>query len=249
MAVRANITNPQPPVVDPMAKPSISTLYTAQLDVRRDGAPFITLETPLPENFMFGLTSNFDRPFAQPLSQLAGDAAGMGAEAALAEQGTRASTGMTSVVKYLSAAVWSSGSELTFDIPFVIHAYSNAQLEVVDVVKKLLQLAAPDEAAGFLKAPGPYIANFDAIKNGDYGANYQLGGDDITLSIGRFIVFNPCIIRNVQCTFDTQFDSTGAPLSAMVNVTFESYYTTTKADVEKLFDPLARGVRQFDAQQ
>lgn len=218
-------------------KTPLSSIYTAQLDVRRDGKPYITIDTPLPENFTLSLSSQYDRPFAKPLSELAGEALGGNGPsiAGQLENVTRASTGMTSIAKYLSAAVWSGGSTLTLDIPFVIHAYEDAKAEVSDKMKKLLQLVAPGEALGFLRAPGPYQANVSALLAGDVQNATTLGGDDVTLSIGRFFVFNPCIITNVVCTFDTQFEAQGQPLSATINVTFEAYYTTTKEDLDKFF--------------
>lgn len=221
-------------------KSAIASIYTAQLEVKRDGLPHLTIDTPLPENFTLSLSSQYDRPFAKPLSELAGEAMGKQAGSSLTENIARASTGMTSIAKYLSAAVWSGGSTLTIDIPFVIHAYENAQLEVSDKMKNLLQLVAPGEVLGMLRAPGPYQANVSALTSGDPVAgnlvnSFTLGGDDITLSIGRFFVFNPCIITNVVCTFDTQFESTGQPLAATINVTFEAYYTTTKEDLDKFF--------------
>lgn len=216
-------------------KSAISSIYTAQLEVKRDGAPYITIDTPLPENFTLSLSSQYDRPFAKPLSELGGEITGSQEGAQRIENVTRASTGMTSIAKYLSAAVWSGGSTLTIDIPFVIHAYEDARLEVGDKMKKLLQLVAPSEVVGMLRAPGPYQANVSAMMAGDVQNVTNLGGDDITLSIGRFFVFNPCIITNVVCTFDTQFEGQGQPLAATINVTFEAYYTTTKEDLDKFF--------------
>lgn len=216
-------------------KTPLSSVYTAQLDVRRDGKPYITIDTPLPENFTLSLSSQYDRPFAKPLSESAGEMAGAQEGAQRLENVTRASTGMTSIAKYLSAAVWSGGSTLTLDIPFVIHAYEDAKAEVSDKMKKLLQMVAPSEVLGFLRAPGPYQANVSAMLAGDVKNGGTLGGDDVTLSIGRFFVFNPCIITNVVCTFDTQFEAQGQPLAATINVTFEAYYTTTKEDLDKFF--------------
>lgn len=219
-------------------KSDLSSIYTAQLEVKRDGAPYLTIDTPLPENFTLSLSSQYDRPFAKPVSEWSGvqqAADAKGYDASLIESATRATTGMTSIVKFLGAAVWSGGSTLTLDIPFVIHAYENAQTEVSEKMKKLLQLVAPSEVLGMLRAPGPYQANFSAMMAGDIANAASLGGDDITLSIGRFFVFNPCIITNVVCTFDTQFEITGKPLAATINVTFEAYYTTTKEDLDKFF--------------
>jgi hypothetical protein len=219
----ANTVNPSPPPSTPRARPEISSIYTAQLDVRRDGESYINMDTPLPENFSMQLASQYDRPFAQPLSQSA-------------ETILRATTGATSVNKNLSGAVWSSGSTLTLSIPFVVTAYDNAREEVTDKMKKLLQLVAPSEGvAGMLMAPGPHVGNASAMLSGDFSGGVQLGGDDITLSIGRFLVFTPCIITDVNCTFDTQFDKDGQPIAATINVTFEAYWTTTKEDLDKFF--------------
>jgi len=216
-------------------KSDLSSIYTAQLEVKRDGGSYISIDTPLPENFTLSLSSQYDRPFAKPLSELAGEATGTGGAAGIGENVARASTGMTSIAKFLSAAVWSGGSTLTIDIPFVLHAYEDARTEIGDKMKKLLQLVTPSEVGGMLRAPGPYQANVSAMMAGDVGGALSLGGDDITLSIGRFFVFNPCIITNVVSTFDTQFEAQGQPLAATINVTFEAYFTTTKEDLDKFF--------------
>lgn len=236
MAGRYNMVNPQAPLSSPRAAPEISSLYTAQLEVRREGATYITMDTPLPENFSMQLASQYDRPFAKPLSEIGGDAAGAGGGAQNAENILRATTGATTINKYLSGAVWSAGSTLTLSIPFVITAYDNAALEVTDKMKKLLQLVAPSEGVGgMLMAPGPHVGNASALLAGDFSGGGQLSGDEVTLSIGRFLVFTPCIITDVNCTFDTQFDKTGQPIAATINVTFEAYWTTTKEDLDKFF--------------
>ena len=228
--------NPPPPPSKTKAKPEISSIYTAQLQVRRDGDMYIEMDTPLPENFGLHLTSTYDRPFAQPLSQSAGEASGTGSIAASAEQVLRATTGATSIVKNLSGAVWSSGSTLILTIPFAIVAYDDAYLEVTDKMKKLLQLVAPSEtAAGTLMAPGPHVGNAGAMLAGDFSGGVQLGGDEITLNVGRFFRFSPCVINDVNCTFDSQFDQFGNPIAATINVTFEAFWTTTKEDLDKFF--------------
>lgn len=231
-----NTVNPTPPPSTPRKRPSVDSIYTAQLDVRRDGDVYVQLDTFLPENFSMQLAAQYDRPFAQPLSQTAGDATGGGGIAQQAETILRASTGATSVNKNLSGAVWSSGSTLTLSIPFQVTAYDDARTEVTDKMKKLLQLVAPSEGlAGMLMAPGPHVGNASALLGGDFSGGVQLGGDEVTLSIGRFLVFSPCIITDVNCTFDTQFDNKGQPIAATINVTFEAYWTTTKEDLDKFF--------------
>lgn len=235
MGLYANLFNPKMP--NPTrSKPDISSIYTIQLDVKREGQTYLTLDTPIPENFGFSLASSYDRPFAKPLSEIAGNKLGMSEEAKIAEDVARASTGITSIMKYLSGAVWSSGSALTLSIPFVVVAHDNALMEVTDVIKKLTQLAAPSESfAGTLLAPGPHVGNATALLAGDFSGAMQLGGDEITLRIGRFMKFTPCIINSVHTTFDTQFDQMGSPISATINVEFEAFWTTTKEDLDKFF--------------
>lgn len=235
MGIIANPYNPKIPGTS-RSKPDISSIYTVQLEVRREGESYLNLDTPLPENFGFSLASSYDRPFAKPLSEMAGDKIGMGSEAKLAEDVARASTGLTSIMKYLSGAVWSSGSAMTISIPFVIVAHDNAYMEVTNTIKKLTQLAAPSESAvGTLVAPGPHVGNTAALLAGDFTSGMQLGGDEITLRIGRFMKFTPCIITSVHTTFDSQFDQSGNPIAATINVEFEAFWTTTKEDLDKFF--------------
>lgn len=217
-------------------KPELSSIYTAQLEVRRDGKTLVNLDTPLPENFGLHLTSTYDRPFAQPLSERVGEATGTSDITRQVETIARASTGQTSIVKGLSGAVWSGGSTLILTIPFAIVAYDSAYLEVTETMKSLLKLVAPSESlAGTLVAPGPHVGNAEALLAGDFSGGVALGGDEIILSVGRFFRFTPCIITDVNCTFDTQFDWMGNPIAATINVTFEAYWTTTQEDLDKFF--------------
>jgi hypothetical protein len=237
-AAVASIFNVTVPSGSAKAKPDIASIYTAQLEVRRHGELIINMDTPLPENFGLHLTSSYDRPFAQPLSETAGEKTGEGQGAQYAENISRATTGITSINKYLSGAVWSSGSTLILTIPFAIVAYDDAYLEVTDKMKKLLQLVAPSEGiGGMLVAPGPNLntQGVTSLLPGDFTNAVQLGGDEITLNVGRFFRFSPCIINSVDCTFDSQFDAVGNPIAATINVTFEAYWTTTKEDLDKFF--------------
>lgn len=207
-------------------KPQISDIYQATLIVKRDGRNIVNLSTPLPENYQFSLSSNFDTPFNQPLSDLMGGASGAKISK-WATQGSTAVTGMTTMWKYFSGAVWTGGSALQLTIPFVLQAYEDPKTEVLMPMKKLMQAVAPSEYGTMLRAPGPHVLN-----NGETGL---LGGDDITVKIGRFFKLNPCIITNVDESFDTQFDHNGDPLGVVINVSILSYFTTTKEDLDKWF--------------
>ncbi len=207
-------------------KPVIADMYRAHLIVKRDGAVKVNLSTPLPENYQFSLSTNFDNPFNQPLSDLAGRT--FGQPISQVATGATAVTGLTTLNKWLSGAVWTGGSLFQLDIPFVLQAYTDPLTEILLPMRNLMQAVAPSETVGgMLRAPGPHLLNNEGL----------LGGDDITVKIGKFFVLNPCIITNVHESFDTQFDHEGNPISVVINVSILSYYTVTKEDLDKMFEP------------
>lgn len=212
-------------------KPNIPDIYKAELIVQRDGADYLRIDTPLPENYMLSLATSWDNPFNQPLSNFASGAAGgtQGKAIDVASTGVTAATGFTTLNKWLSGAVWTGGSMMKLDIPFVIQAYENPKEEVVRKMLDLMKLVAPSEYAGqFLRAPGPYMR---APNSGG------LAGDMITVNIGKFFTMSPCIIDNVTETFDTQFDHNGDPIGVTINVSVISYFTTTQEDLTRFFAP------------
>lgn len=219
----------------PNVKPHISDIYLATLVVKRDGADYINLSTPLPENFDFSLSSSYDRPLDQPLSNLSNNNSGI-----MSPTGKIATTmilGQTTKHKYLSGAVWVGGSYLGISLPFVIHAYEDSKVDVIDKVVQLMSLVTPSESGpgGLLQTPGPTVGNLGAMMAGDFSEASQMSGDEITINLGKFFTLSPCIITSVQPTFDTQFDQKGTPIATTVNVTIESFFTTTKEDLIKAF--------------
>lgn len=211
-------------------KPNVPDIYKAELIVQRDGADYLRIDTPLPENYMLSLATSWDNPFNQPLSNFATGAGGAPGKAAdIASTGVTAATGFTTLNKWLSGAVWTGGSMMKLDIPFVIQAYEDPKEEVVRKMLDLMKLVAPSEYAGqFLRAPGPYMR---APNSGG------LAGDMITVNIGKFFTMSPCIIDNVTETFDTQFDHNGDPIGVTINVSVISYFTTTQEDLARFFAP------------
>lgn len=208
-------------------KPNIPEMYKAHLIIKRDGAPVVNLSTTLPENYQFSLSTNFDNPFNQPVSDLLGRGS---APISTVGKGVTAATGMTTMYKYMSGAVWTGGSLFQLTIPFVLQAYEDPRTEVLLPMKQLMQAVAPSEIGGILRAPGPHLLNADNL--------FSLGGDDITVKIGNFFHLNPCIITNVDESFDTQFDHNGNPIGVVIQVTILSYFTATKEDLDLWFDGL-----------
>lgn len=215
-------------------KPNVPDIYRAELIVMRDGALKTRIDTPLPENYMLSLATSWDNPFNQPLSNFASGMGGnMGKAVDVGSTGVTAATGFTSLNKWLSGAVWTGGSMMKLDIPFVIQAYNNTKEEVVEKMRDLMKLVAPSEYEGqFLRAPGPYM------KSPTAGG---VAGDEITVNIGKFFTMTPCIIDNVTETFDTQFDQEGNPIGVTINVSVISFFTTTQEDLDRFFAPSLGG--------
>lgn len=216
-------------------KPNVPEIYQAELIVKRDGADHLKIRTPLPENYMLSLATSWNNPFNQPLSDFASKSAGgrVGQAVDIASTGVTAATGFTTLNKWLSGGVWTGGSMMKLDIPFVIQAYTDPKKEVVEVMRDLMKLVAPSEYMGqFLRAPGPYMRAPNAG---------GVAGDDITVNIGKFFTMNPCIIDNVTETFDTQFDHKGNPIGVTINVSVISFFTTTQEDLDRFFAPSLGG--------
>lgn len=211
-------------------KPNVPDIYRAELIVKRDGAEFLRIDTPLPENYMLSLATSWDNPFNQPLSNFATGAGGAPGKALdVASTGVTAATGFTTLNKWLSGGVWTGGSMMKLDIPFVIQAYENPKIEVVTLMRDLMKLVAPSEYMGqFLRAPGPYM------KAPNAGG---VAGDEITVNIGKFFTMSPCIIDSVTETFDTQLDHNGDPIGVTINVSVISFFTTTQEDLDRFFAP------------
>ena len=215
-------------------KPNVTDIYRAELTVHRDGKEYLRIDTPLPENYMLSLATSWDNPFNQPLSNIAGSMGGISGKAVdLSSTGVTAATGFTTLNKWLSGAVWTGGSMMKLDIPFVIQAYKDPREEVVEKMRDLMKLVAPSEYGDqFLRAPGPYMR----LPNAG-----GVAGDLITVNIGKFFTMSPCIIDNVTETFDTQFDASGNPIGVTINVSVMSFFTTTQEDLDRFFAPSLGG--------
>ena len=216
-------------------RPNVPDIYRAELIVQRDGGDVFSIDTPLPENFMISLAASWDNPFNQPVSNFVTSAAGgnAGKKLDVLTKGATSATGFTSLNKWLSGGVWTGGSMMKLDIPFVIQAYDDAREEVVRRMAELLKLVAPSEYMGqFLRAPGPRMGD---------PTNGGVSGDIITVNIGKFFTMSPCIVDNVSETFDTQVDHSGNPISVTINVSVISFFTTTQEDIDRFFAPSLGG--------
>ena len=58
---------------------------------------------------------------------------------------------------------------------------------------------------------------------GEFGS-----GDNVTIYIGSYLVFEKVVIKEVNPVFDTRVTREGWPISAEVSVVFETYEILTK---------------------
>lgn len=204
-------------------------MYSAELLATRDGQKIVHIVAPLPENYSFQFSTNFDNPFNQPISDsIVQNMSGPASRSiSAAGSGVTMTTGMTSIAKWLSGAVWTGGSMFELSIPFVIQAYSDTRREIVSLMRDMLKLTAPSETiGGLLRAPGPYMPT----------STSEPLGDVISVRIGKFFEMSPCVVTNVTSDFDTQMDAIGqSPVSVTITVSVRSYWTTTKEDLDKFF--------------
>ena len=107
-------------------------MYTAELDAILRSGERITIKAPLPENYQFQLSTSFDNPFNQPLSNFAAQFGnGVGQATDALSTGVSMATGRSTINKWFSGAVWTGGSLFQITVPFVIHAYEDTKKEIV----------------------------------------------------------------------------------------------------------------------
>jgi hypothetical protein len=160
------------------------------------------------------------------------------------------------IARFTSRRIWSGTSPVELTINLAFNALTDARLNVVTPVLKLLQMAAPSESSQgtgikTLVPPGPspfYTeADKDAIKKGvteyiddksgtltESVINHLNEGDNITVTIGKYLKFEKVIVKNVSPVFNTQHDANGFPIAANVQITFQTYEIPTKQTLENM---------------
>lgn len=132
-------------------------------------------------------------------------------------------------VKIATAHYWQGASPISFSLPFEFVAQEDPQKEVIEPIKELYKLAAPYEfgadAAGVLIPPGPSVAGYVT------GA-----GLNISVYIGRNIVFNNVIVDSVTAEIDTRpAKDSGKILYAKAEVSFSSFFAVSRKDIDSIF--------------
>lgn len=116
----------------------------------------------------------------------------------------------------LGYQIFTGTSPLQVTLSCAVQARTNAFEEVVDPIRRLQLLVAPKVGEGGFVTdfPGP-----DAM----VALTGRAAVKDCSIRVGRF-GFNHVLIKSVDPTFSTEVDQTGWPISANVQISFETTY-------------------------
>jgi hypothetical protein len=176
----------------------------------------------LAEDYTVSLTSEFRRladDFQNEVTQLI-DAAG-----ATLKSFTRGKLGFSSQFKQLSTQVWSSTEPANVSIGVTFDRKSNAEKDIMQVVKDLCSLPLPGEGAGGnLIPPGPSPiegVGIDVFGSSDTHINFTIGN----------LKFNRFLIVKAEPTFNKFTDDSGYPISVTIAFDFISMWAATKSTI------------------
>ena len=235
---------------------SLSIDHKVILEYHVGTSATVKIEALLPQNFNLDLRANWSQKDAMGLKDLAKSATP--AANAMANYGRGRSTSRTgramrtasrygskavrfagaltsaasdyvglgnATAKFMTAHYWQGASPISCNIPFEFIAEDDPDKQVLEPLKELYKLAAPYEEGGFIVPPGPSVA----------GSLFDVG-IRINIYVGRIIAFENVIIESVAAEMDTRpSKNNGKILHAKVDVSFTSFYTATRDDIDKMF--------------
>jgi len=193
--------------------------------------------------FQFKTTSQWQRPTQAGSQGLLGQAAQIIAQAG---------TGKTIGNAFMTRRIWKGTSPCMFSLNIKFEAVEDSNSEVVLPCETLHQIVVPGSdydknAKGDAKSlwnsislyppgPNPTVLGFlSTVGKGDDSNflrqhNKSLEGkeDNISITIGRFLHFEPVIVSEASITYLRKYDVGGKPIAAEANIAFESFEMYTK---------------------
>ena len=172
-----------------------------------------------------------------------------------------ATKGNTSLVnKATMRRKWKGSTPMEMSLTLKFQAIIDAKADVIDPCKELQALALPSEgpskdkirgagdiwgALPFLSPPGPtpfstediLNVNKDSVLNAKRDAMLRggRGGDLIFITLGNFVTFENVIVKKVIVEYDPKFDFEGQPVSATVNILFDTYEMMTTEALDRAY--------------
>jgi hypothetical protein len=159
--------------------------------------------------------------------------------------------GTSIITKATSRRMWRGSSPMRLSLKTRFEAVFDPVVEVVQPLRLLCSMALPAESKTeflnkglpFLNPPGPSPFLIDLEKENRSAKlkesakifNSFQGGDRIQIDIGEFLTFFNVIVTEVTPVVPLRFDSSGNPISATINVLFETYEMMTVESFQKSF--------------
>ena len=173
------------------------------------------------------------------------------------QAGLQGTIGAVAGNTFLTRRVWKGTTPCIFTVLLKFEAINDPINEVLIPCETLHQMSVPGSdyqanksgpAKSLWKSlslypPGPNPFIIDGVTNALEGAglsdkalvylreqgNFLKGKEDrISISIGKFLMFDPVIVSEASVTFGRRFSESGHPMSAEVSLIFESFETYTK---------------------
>jgi hypothetical protein len=176
-------------------------------------------EGALVEDYTISLTSEF-RKLADDFQNEVTEA--IDVLGATIKSFSRGKVGFSSQFKQLSTQVWSSTEPANVSIGVTFDRKSNAEKDIMEIVKDLCSLPLPGEGAGGnLIPPGP--SPIEGIGIDAFGTS----DTHINFSIGK-MKFNRYLIVKAEPTFNKFTDDSEYPISVTIAFDFVSMWAATK---------------------
>lgn len=138
-----------------------------------------------------------------------------------------------------SRRFWKGTEPLDLKIELKFEAYKDTYKEVVEPCMNLQKLALPSGGMfgqyNLLTPPGP---NPFTLKS-----EQATRGELITIYIGRFLVFESVVVKDVSTTFSDRIARNGHPVSASTTITFQTYEVYTKEMLQTAYHGGTKGGR------
>lgn len=169
-------------------------------------------------------------------------------------------TGHSTVSRYTSRRIWTGGGPLDFTLHLKFEVIRNATNEVLKPIIELQRMSLPyssnksgvpelktnsnvdflaslGSAAGallkesFLYPPGP----------SPFGKLAQKGtGEHITVKLGKFMIIEDAVIKDIGIEVPPRFMEGGAPTGAIVSVHFQTFEMLTKETLDNIYKNINR---------
>lgn len=139
------------------------------------------------------------------------------------------------VSRFSSRRYWKGTEPIQIKLTMRFEAIQDAFRDVIEPTLQLQQLALPTKAgldwggAEPLNPPGPSPFKLPNM------SSPMDRGEEITIKIGRFLLFSSVIVKSASVSYDTRVDINGSPISAVADMTFQTYSIFTKENLKDAY--------------